>query len=349
MKHKIDMDKKNKILIAACTEGNGHLTQAIAYKERLNTEDNEIVAAIVAKKKKGAPQYFQDEFNNIVYYNGFDFVFNKSGGVVVWKTIFKNILKLPLIMKSFLATVKYIKKQKPNKIINFYDPIIGLTALFCRDVRYVSVSHQFTMELPLYPKIKGFYIQKFVLKLLNFICSIRAQKVGLSYYDIHSNEFPIIPPLLRKSSYIKSSVQEPFILVYLINEEMLRDLFCEAKKFPLMKFECFSKLTKEYKNKPKNVKLNQLNAKLFQEKMKICSGVICSGGFETSSEAIYQNKPLLMVPCNNHFEQHANSNDAEMAELAVLSKYIDFSRMPRKVNHDLKWFNKIEKYYQAIN
>jgi len=252
-------------------------------------------------------------------------------------------------MKSFLATVKYIKKQKPNKIINFYDPIIGLTALFCRDVRYVAVSHQFTMELPLYPKIKGFYIQKFVLKLLNFICSIKAQKVGLSYYDIHSNEFPIIPPLLRKSSYIKSSVQEPFVLVYLVNEEMLRDLFREAKKFPLMRFECFSKLTKEYKNKPKNVKLNQLDAKLFQEKMKICSGVICTGGFETSSEAIYQNKPLLMVPCNNHFEQYANSNDAEMAELAVFSKHIDFLRMPKKVNHDLAWFDKIEVLCRAIN
>lgn len=343
------MNQKNKIFIAACTEGNGHLTQAIAYKERLNTEQNEIVAAIVAKKKKGAPQYFQDEFDNIVYYNGFDFVFNKSGGVVVWRTMFKNILKLPLIIKSFLATVKYIKKHKPNKIINFYDPIVGLTALFCRNVRYVAVSHQFTMELPFYPKIKGFYIQKFVLKLLNFICSIRAQKVGLSYYHIHSNEFPIIPPLLRKASYVKSSVQEPFILVYLINEEMLRDLFCEAKKFPLMKFECFSKLTKEYKNKPNNVKLNQLDAKLFQERMKVCSGVVCTGGFETSSEAIYQNKPLLMVPLPNHYEQYANSNDAEMAGLAVFSKHIDFLRIPQRVRHDLEWFEKIHILYGAIN
>lgn len=343
------MNQKNKIFIAACTEGNGHLTQAIAYKERLNTEQNEIAAAIVAKKKKGAPQYFQDEFDNIIYYNGFDFVFNKSGGVVVWKTIVKNILKLPLIIKSFFATVKYIKKHKPNKIINFYDPIIGLTALFCKDVRYVAVSHQFTMELALYPKIKGFYIQKFVLKLLNFICSIRAQKVGLSYYHIHSNEFPIIPPLLRKTSYIKSSAQEPFILVYLINEEMLRDLFCEAKKFPLMKFECFSKLTKEYKNKPANVKLNQLDAKLFQERMKVCSGVVCTGGFETSSEAIYQNKPLLMVPLPNHYEQYANSNDAEMAGLAVFSKHIDFLRIPQRVRHDLQWFEKIHILYGAIN
>ena len=343
------MNQKNKIFIAACTEGNGHLTQAIAYKERLNTEQNEIAAAIIAKKKKGAPQYFQDEFDNIIYYNGFDFVFNKSGGVVVWKTIFKNILKLPLIIKSFFATVKYIKKHKPNKIINFYDPIVGLTALFCRDVRYVAVSHQFTMELPFYPKIKGFYIQKFVLKLLNFICSIRAQKVGLSYYHIHSNEFPIIPPLLRKASYIKSSTKEPFILVYLINEEMLRDLFCEAKKFPLMKFECFSKLTKEYKNKPNNVKLNQLDAKLFQERMKVCSGVVCTGGFETSSEAIYQNKPLLMVPLPNHYEQYANSNDAEMAGLAIFSNHIDFLRMPQRVRHDLEWFEKIHILYGAIN
>ncbi len=341
--------KKNKIFISACTEGNGHLTQALAYKERLNLDESEASVAIVAKKRKGIPLYFKKEFNSIIDYDGFDFVFGKSGNVVVWKSFVKNIFKIPLIVKSFLSLLKYIKKEKPDKIINFYDPVVGLTALFCRDVKYVAVAHQFTMEVSLYPKIKGFYIQKMVLKILNFTCSLRAQKVGLSYYDIHSNDFPIIPPLLRKETYIKSNAVEPFILVYLVNEEMLRDLFCEARKFPLMKIECFSRLTKDYKNIPENIELNELDAKLFQEKMKVCSGVICSGGFETSSEAIYQNKPLLMIPCRNHYEQYANSYDAEQAGFAKYSVHIDLLKLESKTENDLAWFNKINSMHRLIN
>ena len=61
------MNQKNKIFIAACAEGNGHLTQAIAYKERLNGKEEEILAANIAKNKKGPQQYIQDEFDNILY------------------------------------------------------------------------------------------------------------------------------------------------------------------------------------------------------------------------------------------------------------------------------------------
>jgi UDP-N-acetylglucosamine:LPS N-acetylglucosamine transferase len=40
------------ILVSACTEGNGHLTQALALKEHLNKEEYEIVSAVVSNKKK---------------------------------------------------------------------------------------------------------------------------------------------------------------------------------------------------------------------------------------------------------------------------------------------------------
>ena len=43
------------ILVSACTEGNGHLTQALALKEHLNKEEYEIVSAVVPNKKKGIP------------------------------------------------------------------------------------------------------------------------------------------------------------------------------------------------------------------------------------------------------------------------------------------------------
>ena len=112
---------------------------------------------------------------------------------------------------------------------------------------------------------------------------------------------------------------------------------------------CFSRLTKDYKNIPKNIELNELDAKLFQEKMKVCSGVICSGGFETSSEAIYQNKPLLMIPCRNHYEQYANSHDAKQAGFARYSAHIDLLKLEPKTENDLTWFDKINSMHRLIN
>lgn len=330
-----------KILISACTEGNGHLTQALALKEYLNQEDYNIEAAIVAKKKGDIPQYFQDEFK-LFKYNGFDFVFDQVGRVVLWKTALHNMLRLPLIFFSFLSLLRYIKYIKPDVIVNFYDPLIGLTALFnwSKETKYISIGHQYCMTLPEYPKIDSFTIQKIFLRVLNFTTSLFSEKVGLSYYDIPNSKITISPPLLRKESYLRAPNQEDFILCYLINEGMLKELFSEAKKYPDIKIECFTKLTREYIDIPGNVSLFNIDAKLFQQRMKVCSGVICTGGFETSSEAISICKPLLMVPLPNHYEQYANSNDAQNAGFAKYSPNIDLSKMPSNQIKPTNWFNK---------
>jgi uncharacterized protein (TIGR00661 family) len=97
---------------------------------------------------------------------------------------------------------------------------------------------------------------------------------------------------------------------------------------------------------PSNVKLFQLNSKLFQARMRVCQAVVCSGGFETTSEAIIQNKPILMVPLPNHFEQYANCNDAEKRSLARWNSEIDvdmiLSTLPAS-NSDREWFLTVDK------
>ena len=328
-----------RILVSACTEGNGHLTQALALKEHLNHEDYEIVGAVVADKKRGIPRYFKDEFN-LFTYSGFNFIFDSVGRVVLWKTLLHNTVKLPVILYSLIKILYHIKVTKPDIIVNFYDPLIGLSSLINWQIKYISISHQFCMTESKYPEIEGFKIQKMFVKILNWVTSLRSEKIGLSYYDIPDSKIIISPPLLRKEAYIRSADHEDFILCYLINQGMLRDLFCEARKYPDTQVECFTVLTKEPINVPDNVKLFNVDAKLFQQRMKVCSGVICTGGFETSSEAINLCKPLLMVPLPNHYEQYANSNDAEQAGYAKFSPNIDFSKIPNNQIKPNGWFNK---------
>jgi len=335
-----------KILFGVQTEGNGHITQAIATKQYLQSQGIEVTTAFAAKKKRGLSKYFTDEFN-VIEYDGFDFVFDNDGRVVIWKTIVKNTFELPRLIVSFIKICSIIQKEKPDAIFNYYEPLVGLTALFFKNIKYVSFGHQYAMNSVIYPRINGYPIQKLFVDVINKITSIRAKIVALSYYEFNDDTMIVSPPMLRSESYSVSDKQQDFVLVYLMNEDMLPQLISQAKKYPDINIHCFTKLTKQYDELP-NLKLFNLDGKLFQEKMKVCKAVVCSGGFETSAEAIYQNKPLLMIPMPNHYEQHANCNDAYLNSYAIYSESIDLSKLPKYQLGNKKWFDTYQYVLQRV-
>ena len=335
-----------KILFGVQTEGNGHITQCIATKQYLQSQGIEVTTAFAAKKKRGLSKYFTDEFN-VIDYDGFDFVFDNVGRVVIWKTILNNTFELPRLIVSFIKICVIIQKEKPDAIFNYYEPLVGLTALFFKNIKYVSFGHQYAMDSVIYPRINGYIVQKLFLSIINKITSIRAKIVALSYYEFNDTTMIVSPPILRAESYSISDKKEDFVLVYLMNEDMLPQLISQAKKYPDINIQCFTKLTKQYDELP-NLKLFNLDGKLFQEKMKVCKSVVCSGGFETSAEAIYQNKPLLMIPMPNHYEQHANCNDAYLNSYAIYSESIDLSKIPKYQLGNKKWFDTYQYVLQRV-
>lgn len=326
-----------KILLGVQTEGNGHITQALAIKSFLEEKNINVALSLSAKKNKPLAKYYTNEFN-VKEFDGFDFTFDKNSRVIIWKTFLNNLIKFPKLVVSFLNICRIIKKEKPDIIFNFYEPIIGLTALLFPNIKYISIGHQYAMTQPMYPKVSGFFIQKMFLKAINYVTSIRATTIALSYYAFSSDKVIACPPILRKESYILSNNKENFVLVYLINEDLVPNFLVMAEKYPEKRFEIFTKLTKMFLL-PRNVKVFNLDGKLFQEKMKVCEAVICSGGFETSSEAMYQNKPLLMIPLANHFEQVANCNDAFLKNIACTGDNPDYNLLREKDKIDKKWFD----------
>jgi len=187
-----------KILFGVQTEGNGHITQAIATKQYLQSQGIE--------------------------YDGFDFVFDSVGRVVIWKTILNNTFELPRLIVSFIKICSIIQKEKPDAIFNYYEPLVGLTALFFKNIKYVSFGHQYAMDSIIYPRINGYPVQKLFLNIINKITSIRSKIVALSYYEFNDDVMIASPPILRSESYSVSHKQEDFVLVYLMNEDMLPQL-----------------------------------------------------------------------------------------------------------------------------
>lgn len=329
-----------RVIFGTCVSGNGHQTQSIAVKQFLEKKCINVICNLVGKPyKNSVSKYFTDEFN-IKQHCSFDFVYGKHGELIVWKTVLKNILRLPRIILSFIKICGVIRKEKPDVIFNFYEPLVGLTAIFFPHIKYVSFGHQYAMTSNKYPNIKGYYFQKTFLSIINYITTIRAKVVALSYYEFSDSRMTVCPPILRQQSYTTSDTTQNFVLVYLMSENMLHDLIQDAYKHPNIQIQCFTPKTTNKYRLPPNLLVFDIDGKLFQEKMKVCKSVVCSGGFETSSEAIYQNKPLLMIPIPNHYEQHANCNDALVHNLANVSSTIDLSKIPEGVKVQNKtWFD----------
>jgi uncharacterized protein (TIGR00661 family) len=332
-----------KIFFGIQSEGSGHTVQAIGLKQILADKDHNVSLAISAKKEHGFSSFFSSEFN-IHGYDGFDFIF-KDGRLHIAKTTVHNFFRLGKIIKSFVDLLRLIKKEKPDLIVNFYDPLVGLTSLFFPDIKYISIGHQYAMTHWTYPKISGFTTQKLFLKLLNWATAPRNQKIALSFY--HNGEDNCCPPILRKSSYETEDVVEDFVLVYLMNDGILPQLINQAIKHPEINIECFTKLTRQF-DLPKNLSVQNLSGDLFLQRMKRCRAVVCSGGFETASEAMLLGKPLLMVPIVNHFEQISNCLDAAQQERAAVWYDIQLSFVPKTQNQNTEWFFQVKDRVQKL-
>lgn len=326
-----------KILVGIQCEGRGHITQAIALKQMLQPCGINLNVAVVGKKDKPLPGYLSDEFN-LIKIETLNFVYNKNGDLSTTKTLSSNITRLIKIVKSLIYLVKHINNEKYDIVINFYEPLVGITALFTKS-KYISIGHQYFMFSDNYPRSRYFFIQRFILGIMNKVCSIKSKIIALSYYDGKISNGVVTPPLLRNESYVTSTNTENFILVYLVNEEKIPQLIEVCKQNSNINIVCFTNLTKQVEN-VHNLKVYQLNNKEFIQSMKICTGVVCTGGFETSSEAIIQNKPLLMVPTPNHYEQICNCRDAENAGFAINGTLNDIPKLlNQKNNVNRSWFN----------
>ena len=91
----------------------------------------------------------------------------------------------------------------------------------------------------------------------------------------------------------------------------------------------------------------------FEQSILSCEGIISNAGFETTSEALYLNKKLLIIPMKNQFEQQYNASilsdmgvkillDLKLKRLNKVKEWI-LSEKSVKVNYDYNYKSIIEK------
>lgn len=58
-----------------------------------------------------------------------------------------------------------------------------------------------------------------------------------------------------------------------------------------------------------------------------CERLVCTAGFESVCEAMYLDKPVMMVPVKGHYEQYCNARDASRIGAGIYSGEFDLSKL----------------------
>lgn len=94
-----------------------------------------------------------------------------------------------------------------------------------------------------------------------------------------------------------------------------------------------------------------LDGRKFLDFLAACSGVCCTAGFETVAEALWLEKPVLLVPVEGHIEQRCNASQANRLGIATWSEYMDPGKLKNlsdqpKADHAFRnWVLSAEKRF----
>jgi len=287
------------ILYAVQATGNGHITRAM-----------ELIPCFMKHGKvdvlvSGIQSDLDLPFDIKYRFKGLSFVFGKQGGIDIWKTFQKmNTLNL-------LKEIKKLPIKKYDLIISDFEPVSAWAAIKAKK-NCIGLSNQTCTLHPFAPKPKkSDLIGKLVL-LKYAPCNYQ---YGFHFKALDHQVFtPIIRKAIRKAKVSNKGHYTVYLPSY-SDERIIKTL----AEFKFIKWEIFSKHATK-KRKKKNMIISPVSAKKFMKSILSCEGVICNSGFGTTSEALFLNKKLLVVPMKKQYEQHCNAAMLETMGVPVINK-----------------------------
>ena len=331
------MKQRLNILFTIQGEGRGHLTQAIALADMLRRNGHDVVEALVGKShSRELPAFFYEKIKApVTIYETPSLIFNKAKKQIdKTKTIFHNmnIKKLVYYGDSISLIHNHIKDSRPDILVNFYEILPGFAQLRYRiDTPFVNIGHQYLLKHPEYAHGKGESQNHTLLRLHATASSIGATKtLALSFYPMKSfprEHLTVVPPLLRREVLALKPTVGDYILGYMLNQGYENEVRSWHRKNPDVKLHFFwdKKDAPETLIVDDTLTLHRINDELFLQYMAGCKGYITTAGFESVCEAMYLNKPVMMIPA--HIEQEINAADAESIGGGITDDNFDLSRL----------------------
>jgi len=315
-----------KILYGIQTTGNGHITRSLRIIEKLKEEGHQIDIITSGPKNKLIKNLKSKHFN------GFTFKYNSDGTVNYLKTLCNtNII-------SFIKDIKRLDVDSYDMVITDYEPITSWASLL-KEKCYISISNQSSFYSDKIPRPKFVdYISEFGIRWI----SPAQCPIGINYdsYD----DF-IFKPILRKDILNSKVTDKGYYLIYLPQIE-LKKIIKRCRENPLQNFVIFSDVKEKFTIK--NCEIFPTNYDEFSYYLVNAHGVICGAGFQTTSEALWLQKKLMVVPIKGQWEQKCNAESLKqkgiwVSEFKELNNFIKSN----KVTVD-KWKDPLDELMDKI-
>ncbi|MGQ8338850.1 glycosyltransferase family protein [Sunxiuqinia sp. A32] len=286
-----------KILYAIQGTGNGHLARATEIVPLLKKMADTDVLVSGIQGDINLP--FQVDYQ----FYGLSFIFGKKGGVSISKTL--------LLAKPFRLIRDIIKLpvKKYDLIISDFEPVSSW-ACKLRKKKCIGMSHQIAVVHPKAskPQVKNrlgwFILQHYAPTNPNY---------GIHFQSLDEHNFtPVIRSSIREIEPTNNGHYTVYLPAYSDEE-----IFQELKTFNHIKWEIFSKHTKETYTKD-NIHFHPVSLEKFTRSFTTCKGILCTAGFETPAEAIFMGKKLCVIPMKNQYEQQCNAAFLQKMGIMVL-------------------------------
>jgi len=275
-----------KILYGIQGTGNGHLTRAIEILPYLQKKAE--VDVLISGEQFDLPLPFEPTYRM----KGLYFVFGKNGGINLYET-YKRIDSF-----RFLKEVKQFPVEKYDLVISDFEPVTCWSA-YLHNKKCIGLSNQAATLHPDAPKPKLFDpLGKLILEYYAPV----TDNYGFHFKSLSEK---IYTPVIRKQVRQLKATENEHFTVYLPSyddERILKHL----KKFDHVNWEVFSKHNKK-PLKQKNITIKPIEGKSFLTSMASSQGILCNAGFGTTSEAMYLNKKLMVIPMKTQYEQQCNA------------------------------------------
>lgn len=317
-------------------EGRGHMTQAMAMYQLLTDMGHEVCDVVIGTStRREIPDFFHQQIHCPIHrVHSPNFVTDsKQKSIRLWATIRQNLQKTSTYCHSLLQVKAIVDDSQPDVLLNFYDFLGGLyNGLFRPKAYFMTIGHQYLIAHPDFPFAPGAPFSKFLFKLATKITAWGARdQIALSFRQYSEEKTPttirIWPPLLRTKIKALSSTKGDFYLTYLVNPGYADDVKAWAESNPNVKIEVFwdQKGQTEPCRPLSNLCFYPLDESLFLEKMAGCKALASTAGFESVCEAMYLDKPVMLVPVAGQYEQACNAVDAVLSGAGMASNFFDFT------------------------
>lgn len=289
-----------KILYAIQGTGNGHLARATEIVPLLRELAETDVLISGTQADLNIPFAIQYQFK------GLSFIFGKTGGIDIFKTItqlnpfqfFYDILKLPV--------------KKYDLVLSDFEPV-SAWACKLQHKTCIGLSHQNAILHRSSPKPeKSDWLGRLILKNYAPV----SLKYGFHFKQFDSSNFT---PVIRKTIRQAKPENKGHYTVYLpafSNDEIEKVL----SEFPEISWEVFSKHSKQTYEVGK-IRFQPVSLENFNLSFIYCEGVLCTAGFETPAEALFMGKKLCVIPMKNQYEQACNAAFLSEMGATVISDF----------------------------